>query len=55
MKVEFKRRPEPLKENGLINQSHSLFIGKFSGSEASYEDGEVGNQARYVENIWNPL
>jgi hypothetical protein len=46
VKIEFKRRPEPLKENGLINQSHSLFIGKILNPEARYEHYEIGNRVQ---------
>ena len=45
VKAEIKHRVEPLNMNELIDQGHPLFIGKFLNSEASYEDGEVGNRA----------
>ena len=54
VKVESKRCVKPLKVDELTDRGHPLFIGKFSGSEASYEDGEVGNQARYVEKHLEP-
>ena len=38
----------------LIDQGHSLFIGKFLNSEASYEDGEVGDRAQYAEKHLEP-
>ena len=44
MKIELKRRLKPLKVDVLIDQGHPLFIGKFLNSEASYEDGEVGDR-----------
>jgi hypothetical protein len=43
MKIEFKCHPNPLKKNGLINQGHSLFIGKILNSEARYEHYKVSN------------
>jgi len=46
VKVKFKRRPKSLKENGLINQSHSLFIGETLNPEAHYEHYEVGNRVQ---------
>jgi len=54
VKVELKRRVKPLKVNELINQNHPLFIGKFLGSEANYEDGEVDNRAQYAEKHLEP-
>jgi hypothetical protein len=46
VKVEFKRHPTPLKENGLIDQSHSLFIGKILNHEARQEHYEIGNRVQ---------
>jgi hypothetical protein len=54
VKVELKRRIKALKANELINQSHSLFIGKVFSREAGYEYGEIGNQARYIEKHLEP-
>ena len=54
VKIEFKRRPESLKENGLINQSHSLFIGKILNPEARYEHYEVGNRVQKIEKHMEP-
>jgi hypothetical protein len=54
MKVEIKHRIESMKANELIDQGHPLFIGKFLNNEASYEDGEVGNRAQYVEKHLEP-
>ncbi|HEU0176649.1 MAG TPA: hypothetical protein VFV58_20470 [Blastocatellia bacterium] len=49
MKVELKRRVNPLKVDELINQNHPLFIGKFLGSEARYEHDKVSNRMHYIE------
>ena len=54
VKGELKRRVKPLKVNELINQNHPLFIGKFLGSEARYEHGEVGNRLQYIEKHLEP-
>ena len=54
VKVEFKRRLKPLKVNGLINQGHPLFIGKFLNSEARYEHDELGNRVQYIEKHLEP-
>ena len=54
VKVEIKHRVEPLNMNELIDQGHPLFIGKFLNSEASYEDGEVGDRAQYAEKHLEP-
>jgi len=49
VKVELKRRVNPLKGDELINQNHPLFIGKFLGSEARYEHDKVSNRMHYIE------
>jgi hypothetical protein len=49
VKVELKRRVNPLKANELINQGNPLFIGKFLGREARYEHGKVSNHMQCME------
>jgi len=38
----------------LINQNHPLFIGKFLGSDASYEHGKVSNRVQDIEKHLEP-
>jgi hypothetical protein len=54
VKVELKRRVNPLRVNELINQGNPLFIGKILGSEARYEHDEVDNCVRYIEKHLEP-
>src|SRR5215475_9849155 len=54
VKVEFKRRVNPLKANELINQGNPLFIGKPLSSEARYEHTKVSNRMQYIEKHLDP-
>src|SRR5215813_14473074 len=42
VKIELKRRLKPLKVDELIDQGHSLFIGKILDCEARQKHDEVG-------------
>jgi hypothetical protein len=54
VKVEFKRRVNPLEAHELIDQNHSLFIGKFLDCEARQKHDDVGDRMQYIEKHLEP-